>query len=144
MLAQLLIGGAIIALTVIIQVIFIGLLIKILNIFGYKLSRPPYTFKFTIALIFIVLWLFLGLSASSWVWALAFLTLGAFSSIEPALYFSIVTFTTLGYGDLTMSNEWRLLASIAAVNGLIVVGLNTAFLVEAISRIRKNQYEAIQ
>ncbi|MDT0594537.1 ion channel [Glaciecola petra] len=139
MLEQLLIGGVTIAVTVVIQVVFIGLLVKGLSACGQMLSRPPHTVKFICSLVFIVLWLFLGLSASSWAWGFLFLLLGAFETMEPALYFSIVTFTTLGYGDITLPGEWRILGSIAAVNGLIIVGLNTAFLVEAITRIRNGQ-----
>jgi hypothetical protein len=139
MLAQIFIGSITITATVLIQVVFIGTLSKVLSVFGHHLSRPPYTRKFIITLVGIVLWLVLGLTASSWLWALLFLLLGAFESLEPAIYFSVVTFTTLGYGDITLSSEWRLLGGIASLNGLIIVGLNTAFLVEVISRINKEQ-----
>ena len=84
-----------------------------------------------------VLWLVLGLTASSWLWAGVFLYNDVFGHIEEALYFTLVTFTTLGYGDIVVDTQWRLLAALAAVNGLIIVGLNTAFLVEALSRINK-------
>lgn len=136
---QIFIGSSTIAATVIIQVVFIGTLTKVLSRFGHHLSRPPYTRNFIIALVFIVLWLVAGLTVSSWLWAAVFLMIGAFDSIEPAIYFSVVTFTTLGYGDITLTNEWRLLGSISSLNGLIIVGLNTAFLAEAISRINKAQ-----
>ena len=63
-----------------------------------------------------------------------------FDNMEPALYFSIVTFSTLGYGDIVLDPQWRILGSLTAANGLIIVGLNTAVLVEAIARIRAAQY----
>jgi hypothetical protein len=59
--------------------------------------------------------------------------------LEPSIYFADMTFTTLGYGDITVGTDWRLLASLTAVNGLIIVGLNTALLVEALSRINNAQ-----
>lgn len=91
--------------------------------------------KRTLVLIAMVLWLVIGLTVTSWLWAGVFYLNNVFETFEAALYFSIVTFTTLGYGDLTAGPSWRLLASLAAVNGLIIVGLNTAFLVEALHRI---------
>ncbi len=54
--------------------------------------------------------------------------LGEFTDIGDALYFSVVTSTTLGYGDITPSNEWRFLSSIEAIGGLILFGASTAFM----------------
>ena len=87
-----------------------------------------------------VLWLVAGLSVSVALWAWVYLLIGVFNHLEPALYFSIVTFSTLGYGDIVLDAQWRLLGSLTAVNGLIIVGLNTAVLVEAIARIRAAQH----
>jgi hypothetical protein len=95
--------------------------------------------RHTLVLICMVLWLVAGLTVSSWLWAGIYLLNGVFEQLETALYFAIVTFTTLGYGDVTVSPNWRLLASLTAVNGLIIVGLNTAVLVEALSRINSVQ-----
>jgi hypothetical protein len=44
-----------------------------------------------------------------WIWAGAFLVLGLFPAVEPAVYFSIVSFTTLGFGDILLPVLWRLL-----------------------------------
>lgn len=59
-------------------------------------------------------------------WALTFMYLDAIQNLEEALYFSIVTFTTLGYGDITLSETYRLLASVEAANGIIIFGWSTA------------------
>jgi len=139
MLTQLLIGSAVICGTVVIHVLFINILSYFLAKHGKWLKTPPQLFKSTIILISMVLWLVAGLTVSSWLWAGVFLLNGVFEQLEPALYFTVVTFTTLGYGDIVISQEWRLLASLTAVNGLIIVGLNTAFLVEALSRINSAQ-----
>ena len=62
------------------------------------------------------------------VWSIAYLTLPGeqFSSIEAASYFSIVTFTSLGYGDIVIESSWRLLSGIQAMAGLLVFGWSTA------------------
>lgn len=76
------------------------------------------------------LWILLVLSCSVWGWAALYLRLGLFDGLEPALYFSIASFTTVGYGDLVLDPSWRLLAGMTASHGLLTFGLFTAFLVE--------------
>jgi voltage-gated potassium channel Kch len=64
------------------------------------------------------------------IWASAYLLLAKeeLPSIEAAVYFSAVTFTTLGYGDITLSSEWRLLSGFEAIGGIVLIGWTTAFL----------------
>ncbi|MEM7584881.1 MAG: potassium channel family protein [Acidobacteriota bacterium] len=59
-------------------------------------------------------------------WALLYCGLGEFDEFPQALYFSIVTATTLGYGDLTLSEPWRLLGVFEAMTGLLLFGASTA------------------
>ena len=68
-------------------------------------------------------------------WAHAYLGVGAIEQLEEALYFSMVTFTTLGYGDVTLPNDWRLLASFEAANGIIMFGWTTALVAAVIQRL---------
>jgi hypothetical protein len=63
------------------------------------------------------------------IWALVYYWCGEFASMERAMYFSFVTFTTLGFGDITLSLEWQLLSSFEAMGGLIIFGASTAFLI---------------
>ncbi|MDG1171125.1 MAG: potassium channel family protein [Sulfitobacter sp.] len=70
------------------------------------------------------------LTSAVWGWALLYMELGLFETLEPALYFSIVSFTTVGYGDVVLEPGWRLLAGMTATHGLLNFGLFTAFLVE--------------
>lgn len=136
---QLVLGGLLITVTIVLQVLFITCAIHFLKRAGSWLVRPPLAVKTIVSLIAVVLWLVFGIGVSTWAWAGVFFLLNAFESIEPAIYFSIVTFTTLGYGDITLDDNWRILASLTAVNGLIIFGLNTAFLVEFIRRLNHSQ-----
>jgi voltage-gated potassium channel len=64
----------------------------------------------------------------AWGWAPVYMSLGEFTDLETALYFSVVTSTTLGYGDVVLSDSWRLLGTFEAMGGLILFGASTAFL----------------
>jgi len=69
----------------------------------------------------------IAISASVWVWASVFIGLDLFKAIEPALYFSAATLTTLGYGDIILPVSWHLLTGICVANGLLLFGLCAAF-----------------
>lgn len=139
MVLQLLIGSTIIVLSVALTAAFIGTAISVLRRFGPWLTAPPYARKAILALIGVTTWLLLALSISVWLWALLFLILDLFDGLEPALYFSIVVFTTLGFGDITLPEPWRLLSGMSAANGLLLFGLCTAFLAEFLVRLRQAQ-----
>lgn len=138
-LSQLLLGSMVISMTVIVQAIFIGVAETVLIRLGRWLLQPPHSVKTTISLIGVTLWLMAAHSIGVWIWAVAFLSLGVFESTEPALYFSVVSFTTLGFGDILLPVEWRILAGMSAANGLLIFGVSTAFLVELLSRVRRAQ-----
>jgi len=72
------------------------------------------------------------------IWAGAYLALvptSELASFEEAVYFSFVTFTTLGYGDISLSADYRLLSGIEALNGIILVGWTTAMIFSVVQRI---------
>jgi hypothetical protein len=76
-------------------------------------------------------------------WAAAYLTLGAVQGVENSLYFSMVTFTTLGYGDIFLNEQWRLLASFEAANGIIMFGWTTAVVMAVVQRTYAKVIERI-
>lgn len=86
-------------------------------------------------------WVLGVITSGVWVWALAFQELGAFGTLEEAVYFALVCFTTLGLGDVILPFEWRILAGMTAANGFLNFGLLTALLIEALRQIRLGQVE---
>ena len=70
-------------------------------------------------------------------WATAYMLVAAeeFESVEAAIYFSGVTFTTLGYGDITLSSNWRLLSGFEAIGGIVLIGWTTAFIYAVLQRM---------
>jgi hypothetical protein len=69
-----------------------------------------------------------------WMWAALFFVMGEIVRFEDALYFSTATFSTIGYGDIILSPAWRLLGALEGINGFILIGWSTAFLVAASTR----------
>ena len=65
-------------------------------------------------------------------WASTYMALGEIRELEAAFYFSMVTFTTLGYGDIVLDPSWRLLASFQAATGIIMFGWTTAILMSVV------------
>ncbi len=83
-----------------------------------------------------VLGLFILHSIQIWVYALVYLSVGQFDALEPALYFATSTFTTVGFGDIVLPPEWRMLAAAQSMNGFLLIGWSTAFLVSVTARVR--------
>jgi len=98
------------------------------------LFRPEKTLQVLIGTVLVLLLLH---TLEIIVWAGAYqllLPTGELASFEEAVYFSFVTFTTLGYGDITLSENWRLLSGIEALNGIMLVGWTTAMLFAVVQR----------
>jgi hypothetical protein len=71
-------------------------------------------------------------------WALAFLMVGELPTFEAAFYWSAENYTALGYGDMALSERWRLLGPLEAINGLLLFGLSTAVMFAVLSRLIAN------
>ena len=71
-----------------------------------------------------------------WLHAAVYLALGATADFEEALYFSTVTYTSIGYGDVVLVKTWRILGAIEGATGLMMIGWSTAFLVSLLTQLR--------
>ncbi len=89
-------------------------------------------------LVAIVLGIFLAHIIQIWIWAAFYLYVGVFDTLESSLYFSTTTFTTVGYGDVFLGEDWRLVGSFESANGLILIGWSTAFIFEVMSKLYKD------
>lgn len=87
------------------------------------------------AMVAIVMGLFAVMTVEVWLWAVCHYALGVTDDFEAALYFSTVTFSTLGYGDLIPAQEWRLFAALEGVDGLLLIGWSTTYLIAAGLRV---------
>jgi len=84
---------------------------------------------------FIIVLMFLASVVEVLIWALTYLGLNALEGLEQAFYFSMVTYTTLGYGDVYLEEGWRLLSSFEAANGIIIFGWSTAIVMAAVHHV---------
>ncbi|MDG4892255.1 MULTISPECIES: ion channel [unclassified Mesorhizobium] len=88
-----------------------------------------------LAMISVVMGLFAVMTTEVWLWAGIYRLLGIFSDFETALYFSTITFSTVGYGDVVPAHGWRVLAALEGINGFLLIGWSTAYLIAAGTRV---------
>jgi hypothetical protein len=88
-----------------------------------------------IAMITVVMGLFAVMTTEVWLWAGIYRLLGILTDFETALYFSTITFSTVGYGDVVPAHGWRVLAALEGINGFLLIGWSTAYLIAAGTRV---------
>jgi hypothetical protein len=117
----------------------IVMLLFVIRLLLYRMDRMPASntglgFQ-TRSLGVVVLVLFLGHVLQFAVWAWLFLYLGEFEEFATAFYHSAVNFTSLGYGDIVMSERWRLLGGLEAANGVLMFGLSAGAILSIMNRM---------
>ncbi|WP_170439151.1 ion channel [Ruegeria arenilitoris] len=75
-----------------------------------------------------------------WIWAIVWVMGDVLPDWNSALYFSLVTFTTLGYGDIVLGEGLRVFGAFASVTGLLAFGLSTAFMVALMTRVFQERF----
>lgn len=120
--------------TVLVHLTGLAVLVRILRS-NHKLMRPM-TVSPLVLLLIAALGIFAIHTIEIWLYALLYLLLGASKNFEEALYFSTVTYSTIGYGDLVFSKNWRILGAIEGATGIIMLGWSTAFLVSLLAKLR--------
>lgn len=89
----------------------------------------------------VVLGVFLLHTVEIWIYALTYVAVGAFRDLPTALYFSASSFSTLGFGDVVLGADWRMLSAVEGVTGLILIGWSSAFLLSVTSRLRMLEHD---
>jgi hypothetical protein len=90
----------------------------------------------------VMLLLVVGNLAQVAIWALLFQIVGEFDHFDAAFYHSAVNFATLGYGDIVMSDQHKLLGPIEAINGVLMIGVSTAALMATFQDAIKRTMDA--
>ena len=87
---------------------------------------------FTLAIVLAILALH---GIEIWAFALLYLAIGAIPTLEGALYFSTISYSTVGYSDIHIVREWRLLGAFESIMGMVLLGWSTAFFFRMLGRI---------
>lgn len=75
------------------------------------------------------------------VWAAFYVLWGLFSDFETSLYFSLGSYSTIGYGDVVLPAKWRMLGGVEGITGVLLCGLSTAFLFLLVHQIFETRLE---
>jgi hypothetical protein len=135
MLANLLLGCATVFVTMGIQVLVVVLMLRyLLRIVNSQEGVPSFKFD-TYVISMILLMLFAGHLLQIAIWAGLFVFLNEFDDFLTAFYHSSVNFASLGYGDIVMSEKWRLLGALEASNGVLMFGLSAGTLLAVMTRL---------
>ncbi len=133
---QLAVGGAMLAATTFVHALFVVVAAVAFRAVARRVWGPLRFVRDLVILVVWSSWLLLAHLVGVAMWGWLFLRLSLFETLEGALYFSIVSYTTLGFGDVLLAEEWRLLSGFAAANGLLLFGLSAAFLFDMTARLR--------
>lgn len=138
---ELFVGGAMIGVTVVFHALSLDLIMKRAAAAEHVVRNVAGSFYKALFSCWIVLAVFVVHIVNIWLWACLYLVLDCepIKTLADSLYFSTVTYTTVGYGDITLDAPSRMLAAIEAMNGFLLFGWTTAFIFEIVSRVYKKE-----
>lgn len=143
MILTLAIGSLMIMGNMIIQVLAVVVLVRM---FAQRIEkfRHGRGFGFDVRVVStVMLVLFAGHILQFATWAMLFVWLDQFEDFATAFYHSTVNFTSLGYGDIVMSPQWRLLGGLEAANGVLMFGLSAGTLLSVMNRLFNRHVERV-
>lgn len=132
MLMNLLFGIPVMLLCLVFQAIFITIGLKQYAVRVQQVERLQ-SAVFKVGLLALVMFLMLLSNfIQMMVWAFLFVLLDEFDTFSTAVYHSAVNFATLGYGDIVLSERWRMLGPLEAATGILMFGVSTSVMTATI------------
>jgi len=139
LLTQLVLASIMVLVTVMIHLLGLAVLIRLLRS-HHRLMRPIRIMPLTL-LLGASVGIFAIHTIEIWLYAALYLQLGAMAEFEQSLYFSTVTYASIGYGDVLLPHAWRILGAIEGATGIIMLGWSTAFLVSLLARLNMFRHD---
>lgn len=136
MLESLLAASVLITLTVAIHMVGLVALMGFLQARSRRIRPFESPLRQGVFIVMIVLGLVVIHGVEIMIYGVSYCVLGVFPTFEAALYYSTSAFTTVGFGDVAIESGWRLLGALEGLNGFLLIGWSTAFLVSVIGRMR--------
>lgn len=136
MLINLLLGSVTVFISMGIQVVVVVVMLRYLVRLMLREDGRTTGIGFdTYVISLVLLLLFAGHLVQIAIWAMLFMYLGEFNDFLTAYYHSTVNFASLGYGDIVMSEKWRLLGALEASNGVLMFGLSAGTMLSVMTRL---------
>lgn len=140
---DILLGASIIIVCMTVQCIVVSGMLRILFFLEIREYIRPTLLRTSFILVVALILLFGGNLLQVSIWAALFLWLNEFQTYGHAFYHSTVNFTTLGYGDMVMSDAHRLLGALEAANGVLMFGLTTGFLYSILNLFMRRAWQQV-
>lgn len=135
-LQQILLGSGLLACCAVVHVLAVALSVPLFT----SLARivPEGKRPLRRIILFLLLTVAILLAAHTvqiWGWSITFMLVSDLPDVATSFYFSAVTYTTLGYGDVILAENARIVATFCAITGLLTFGISTAFLIGVLSKV---------
>ncbi|WP_197919388.1 potassium channel family protein [Thiosulfatihalobacter marinus] len=132
---QLFWGSVVLGICAIIHVGMLTFCIRVLDRLGALLKRRHRSLRVLVFVNTAFGVIVLSHTIQVWFWAWMLVRMEALNYWFDALYFALVTYTTVGYGDIVLPIDYRVFGAFAGVTGILCFGISTAFLVALIGRL---------
>lgn len=140
-LQQILLGTVLLAFSAVVHVSVIAVSIPFFaRLSSYLPNDKRQRVRNVVLLLLAVFVLVLAHTIQVWSWAVSFLLMTELPDLPTSFYFATVTYTTLGYGDIVLGPDARIVATFCAITGLLTFGISTAFLIGVLTRILPNVF----
>jgi hypothetical protein len=133
MLRQLLVGAAASTCNIVIHALVMAAVVRVVHRANLLSPVRPWRYL-SVVMIATVMVLMASHVCEVLVWSLCYVMVGATPPGADRVYFAFVNYTTLGYGDITPVQNWRLLGPLTAMNGVMLFGWSTAVIFEVLRR----------
>jgi len=128
MLSEISVAALIVALCLLLHVAGLLLMAEWLLSRREFLEQSGARMRYAIVLVLLFLGIMLLHVLETSMWAVFYYSRALFKDFETSLYFSLTSYTTIGYGDVLLPQRWRLLGAIEGVTGVLFCGISTAFI----------------
>ena len=141
MIRILLVGAPVMILCLVLQSLFVTIALRQYGRIRRRPAAARSQWRNIALLAAIMLLVTIGSLLQVMIWAVLFFAIGEFDRLEPAIYYSAVNFSTLGYGDIVMTERWRLLGPLEAFNGILMFGVSTALMSATVNYVVRHAAE---